>query len=332
MLILESDMCMNFSVLATILFIKNLIQIISYIVPVILVLLITVDITKAVMASDDNAIKQAQSLAIKRIISALIVFFVPIIVDASFKLIDDKGLLDLDCYTNAEDEIVEGLSIAEQEKVLEQEKNKEELIKAYKKSKKAGEKKLAELIKNSNSQNNNSKNTNSTNNLYKNGTKGPEAIAKTAESLAWSKNTSRSIYHHNYGNKRFKKWSELGKARPTENFKTAMDQVYKGHWKWGVRDQIGASCDVFVGTVVRYSGYDKAFPRGLSEQSPYLSRSSKWERVSSAKRGDVCINGGHVKIYLGNGKVAEAGYNTKRFGIVKSGGCSSRYRVYRAKN
>lgn len=84
----------------------------------------------------------------------------------------------------------------------------------------------------------------------------------------------------------------------------------------------GASCDRFVSTVVRYSGYDKNFPTGvgLSEgsQGGYpLKHKDLWERIdwdgdpADLKAGDVVLRSGHVAIAVQdeNGKfyIAEAG-------------------------
>ena len=137
MFILETTACETASFLATILFIKNLVKIASIIVPAILVLLLSMDLGKAVISGDEEGMKKAQKLAIKRVISALIVFFVPIIVDASFKLIDSSGLLNLDCYTNATEEKVEELVAKEKEKAS---KNEEERKKAVENTKKNKEK------------------------------------------------------------------------------------------------------------------------------------------------------------------------------------------------
>lgn len=145
MYILETSACDSLSVLGTILFIKNLIEILSYIVPVILILLVTIDITKAVMANDDSAMKKAQNIAVKRLIAGLIVFFVPIIVDATFKLVDDNGVLDLSCYTSANEETVNALAKAEKEELLQEEADRQALIKASKKSKEALQKEINKL-------------------------------------------------------------------------------------------------------------------------------------------------------------------------------------------
>lgn len=51
------------------------------IIPAVVVALCTVDIAKAVIAQDDNAVKKAQGNAIKRIIAGVVMFFIPVILN-----------------------------------------------------------------------------------------------------------------------------------------------------------------------------------------------------------------------------------------------------------
>lgn len=60
--------------------IKFLLKIVQWVVPVILILLGTIDLVKAVIAGKDDDIKKHQQTLIKRIIAAVIVFLVPVIV------------------------------------------------------------------------------------------------------------------------------------------------------------------------------------------------------------------------------------------------------------
>lgn len=60
--------------------IKFLLKMVQWIVPVILILLGTIDLVKAVIAGKDDDIKKHQQTLIKRIIAAVIVFLVPVIV------------------------------------------------------------------------------------------------------------------------------------------------------------------------------------------------------------------------------------------------------------
>ena len=169
-----------------------------------------------------------------------------------------------------------------------------------------------------------------------------ERIAQTAEALAWPKKTPKSKYDKTvYGrNKCFTSWSQLTKnAKPTRAFEIAYDKVRPTHWKlcskeWGNGTALGASCDVFAGTVVEYSGYDKNMEFGLYKQTPHLKSSKKWRQVSKPRRGDFCNSNGHSSIYIGKGRVAQAGYGNKSiggrvWGHVDNGSCGG-MRIYRA--
>ena len=54
--------------------------------PILVVLLCTIDMTKAVIAQDDNEMKKSQSRSIKRLIIGLAIFLVPTVLDALLKL------------------------------------------------------------------------------------------------------------------------------------------------------------------------------------------------------------------------------------------------------
>ena len=106
-------------------------------------------------------------------------------------------------------------------------------------------------------------------------------------------------------------------GKPTDAYKKALNKAYPNRKTWGAAPKVGASCDVFAGTTIRTAGIDKKFPRALSQQDKYLSKSKKFERVKSptVKKlldGDIIIyknnNGsGHICIYSG-GKIKHASY------------------------
>jgi len=113
-----------------------------------------------------------------------------------------------------------------------------------------------------------------------------------------------------------------GKPRPP--YKVALQTAYGDRKGWGKQTKAGASCDVFAGTVMRASGYDKKFPRGLDEDYKYLPKhtelfqSIKPTKMADLKPGDLIIyqkkdGGGHICVYTGGGYVKEAGYVTKRY-------------------
>lgn len=68
-------------------FIGNIIKILKIVIPVIIVLLGTIDLGKAVMAGDDKKIKEAQKMLLMRLIYGVAIFFVTTIVQVVFGLV-----------------------------------------------------------------------------------------------------------------------------------------------------------------------------------------------------------------------------------------------------
>lgn len=66
---------------------KTVLTIVQWGVPVLLIIMGSIDLGKAVMASDDKEIKGATSKLIKRAIAAVAVFFVPMIVTLLINLV-----------------------------------------------------------------------------------------------------------------------------------------------------------------------------------------------------------------------------------------------------
>lgn len=131
-------------------------------------------------------------------------------------------------------------------------------------------------------------------------------IVDMAIKLAWSKGTAERVYRYPSGS-------------ATKIFQNALNSAYPEHRQWGAAPSVGASCDVFVGTVVRSVGIDKNFPRGLQEQFEY---SPKWADrltysniapISKVQYGDLVMfeydNGAHI-IVLGKDDYYEANYQT----------------------
>lgn len=161
-----------------------------------------------------------------------------------------------------------------------------------------------------------------------------EKIAAMARACAWPAGTPKSKYSYPGGS-------------PTAAYKAALNKAYPDRSSWGKQTRAGASCDVFVGTVCRASGVDPSFPRGLDGVEKHMKGNSRWtltgvKSKGSMLPGDVVFQkykggGGHIFVYLGNGKIANAHYNGKTYGIVQdisSTRAASKckvYNVYRAK-
>ena len=67
---------------------KEIYQAIQIAVPILVILLCSVDIAKAVIAQDEKDMQAAQARALKRVIIGVAIFFIPIILDVLLDLAD----------------------------------------------------------------------------------------------------------------------------------------------------------------------------------------------------------------------------------------------------
>ena len=72
-------------------FVKFLLTCIQWLVPIVIIILGSLDLFKAVIASKEDEIKAAQKLLIKRVIYGVAIFFVTILVTFIFNALGDTG-------------------------------------------------------------------------------------------------------------------------------------------------------------------------------------------------------------------------------------------------
>ena len=102
------DKCRGFGFIVRI--IKNgLFPILQIGIPIVLIVLGTLDLGKAVISSDDKAVKEAQSKLIKRCIYAILVFFIVTLINLLFTMVGNiagdsaPGLTQWsNCWSNPE--------------------------------------------------------------------------------------------------------------------------------------------------------------------------------------------------------------------------------------
>lgn len=83
--------------------VHNVVNVIKIGIPIVLIILGMIDFLKAVIASDEKQMKDSTSTFIRRIISAILIFFVFVIVQFVFSLIDDDGAFGcVNCLINKE--------------------------------------------------------------------------------------------------------------------------------------------------------------------------------------------------------------------------------------
>ncbi len=116
------DACTNSGVLKTILFVENLLKIVFYMVPILLVLMVTIDLSKAVLSSDESAMQKSLKIVIKRMVSVIVLFLVPTISEVAVNLASDTAWSDYTlCLTNTEN-ISYYETLDAQKKKIEEEK------------------------------------------------------------------------------------------------------------------------------------------------------------------------------------------------------------------
>lgn len=97
-----AGVCGDDTVLRVMGIVKLVMRVICIVVPIVLILLGTIDLFKAVTSSKDEEIKKKQQTLIKRVIAAVIVFLVPTIVTVLMNLIGVDEWKT--CWNNARDD------------------------------------------------------------------------------------------------------------------------------------------------------------------------------------------------------------------------------------
>lgn len=144
-----------------------------------------------------------------------------------------------------------------------------------------------------------------------------EKILRMAKACAWE-----------FGTPYEKRKYPTGKKKKA--YAKALDAAYPNRSSWGAQTRAGASCDVAVGTVVRASGVDKHYPRGLDEQLAYIKTKQckkHFKVVKNPKKKQMkpgCITlqifhgrVGHTTIITGTNRVYNAHYFGKSYPVIE---------------
>ena len=86
---MSASECTNINPIINI--IKAVLNVVRWAVPIIIMVLGTFDLMKAVVASKEDEIKAAQKLLIKRVLYAVVIFLVPTIVWFVFNIVSTSG-------------------------------------------------------------------------------------------------------------------------------------------------------------------------------------------------------------------------------------------------
>ena len=121
------EACTNPDVLKVIFFIKQLLDIVFLIVPIGLILMLGIDFFKNVSASKEDDMKKNLSIAIKRLIYCVCIFFIPTIVSLLTKIVsdslEDTSINYAECLVNANSDKINQLIDEQAQTALEKAKS-----------------------------------------------------------------------------------------------------------------------------------------------------------------------------------------------------------------
>jgi len=90
--------------------VRAALNIVTFVIPIILIVLGIVDLSKAVVTSKEEEVKKAQKMFFQRVIYAVVIFLVPLIVSLLFRLLpsgvfgsNEAGYNWKDCWDAAAD-------------------------------------------------------------------------------------------------------------------------------------------------------------------------------------------------------------------------------------
>lgn len=118
------EACQDVEILKLILYIKLILKYACIIVPILLIIMMTFDFVKNVLASKEDEMKKNQKIAIKRIIYAVALFFVMPIVNVIFGLPGLNELGYIECWNHADENYIRKQE--EKSSNIEEEKNNDE--------------------------------------------------------------------------------------------------------------------------------------------------------------------------------------------------------------
>ena len=107
--------CEDPGILSIILLLKDVFKLICLMVPVLLIIMAAIEITKVVLNPDPKVIKSVTSRTIHKAIASVAVFFLPTLVNLLLNLLNENGYKTTDCWINANNEKIEELRQAQRD-------------------------------------------------------------------------------------------------------------------------------------------------------------------------------------------------------------------------
>ena len=139
-------LCEEPTILNLILFIKSILEIGGIIVPIILIVMVTVDLIKIILDASEKTIKDSSKSMLNRIIAAIMVFFVPVVVNVLMNMIEQDNVEKTACWTNANTETIAKFKAVKEAKRLSEQEEKQKKIAENNKKREEEDKKRKENV------------------------------------------------------------------------------------------------------------------------------------------------------------------------------------------
>ena len=332
--------CESSTILKTIYFIMEIINVAFILIPIGLIIMVSVDFAKNIMAVSDDEMKKNTNLAIKRIIICIAMFLVPIFVRTSFNMLHDANIFVdyTQCIANATPEKIMDLEVAE---TIEKQEKEEKYTPSAPTDPNSNTRKIVP-----GGNNNNNNNTTTSDDPSGTTVKAENANAQAfLDALQKMSDQAKKDYkaghpwrYHWYSrNRNIRDFSYLEKH---DKHTVCIAFVSLGLIEVGVFKQGQYIQNKANGWGPRYVS-KKHIEKYLKKIDMHNERQNTLIKKGKFKPGDIVFySGNHQNVYAGNGKFYDGGHSSctrsgdqapfKSFGPIKHGN-ERIYAVYRWK-
>ena len=273
------DACDNVSLLSTIFYAKEILKYVFILIPIILILMVTIDFSRSIISKDDASMKNNFKIAIKRVIYAIVIFLTPSIVSFAMNVLVDSDVKYAKCLYVDLDTIKSQITInknecnrmiASGEAIEWDSASKECLLTPVTPNKKINMFNGSTLIRNNSED-------------FSDGASSGNASLDGA--IAWAiKTANDNSVGYNQGKR------QLNPDVDCSSF------VYYSLVRGGG----------FSTKVLGSSPFRSGSMTGLLSKAGFEKISVSGKKISDLKPGDILWRDGHTELYIGNGKRAGA--------------------------
>lgn len=113
------SICKNPDLLKVILIVKNIINIMKIVVPLILIVFLMLDLTKGITSDKEDKVMASIKIIPRKLIAAALFFLIPTILDVTLNVMDENLNIEyVKCITNAKTETIEELYLSNAEELV----------------------------------------------------------------------------------------------------------------------------------------------------------------------------------------------------------------------